>query len=216
MALRTLVQFAHPALERSRVNRRLVRALTEHLGADATFNDLYERYPHLNIDVEREQELLATHDLVIFQFPFYWYSVPALLKEWMDLVLKHGWAYGEGGDKLAGKRWLCALTTGGPELTYAKGGRNRYTVRQLLAPLEQTAYLCRMHFLAPLTFHGVLTLATDADVAPLVEVYKKGVDEARREDLELVSLGRAATMNAWLAQKQSMPDASQNQTSELP
>ncbi len=202
MALRTLVQFAHPALERSRVNRRLYAALREHLGEQATFNDLYENYPHLSIDVAREQELLATHDLVVFQFPFYWYSVPALLKEWMDLVLTHGWAYGEGGDKLAGKRWMTVLTTGGPEFTYAKSGRNRYTIRQLLSPLEQTAYLCRMHFLAPLTFHGVLALSTDAEVAPLAEQLRRGIDEARREDLELAPLGHVATMNAWLTRRE--------------
>jgi glutathione-regulated potassium-efflux system ancillary protein KefG len=198
MPLRTLVQFAHPALERSRVNRRLYAALQEHLGADATFNDLYEEYPSLSIDVDREKQLLLDHDLIVFQFPFYWYSVPSLLKEWMDLVLQHGWAYGEGGDELAEKRWLCAITTGGPEFTYAKGGRNRFTIRDFLSPLEQTAYLCRMHFLAPLTFHGALALSTDAEVAPFAATYCRGVDEARREDLEMAQLGKLQTMNAWL------------------
>jgi len=198
MSLRTLVQFAHPALERSRVNRRLIRAIEEHLGTGGTVNDLYERYPNLSIDVQHEQELLVAHDLVVFQFPFYWYSVPSLLKEWMDLVLQHGWAYGEGGDKLAGKRLLCVITTGSPDFAYAAGAKNRYTVRQLLAPLEQTAFLCRMHFLAPIMFHGALALSTDAQVAPLSDTYRKGLDEARREDLELARLGHVETMNAWL------------------
>lgn len=201
MPLRTLVQFAHPALERSRVNRRLYAALQKHLGAEATFNDLYEEYPSLSIDVDREKQLLLDHDLIVFQFPFYWYSVPSLLKEWMDLVLQHGWAYGEGGDKLAEKRWLCVLTTGGPEFTYGKGGKNRFTIRELLSPLDQTAYLCRMHFLAPLTFHGALGLATDADVEPWADLYRRGIDEARREDLALAQLGQVPTMNAWLSRE---------------
>ena len=198
MSLRTLVQFVHPALERSRVNRRLYQALRVHLGDSATYNDLYEQYPDLSIDVPREQELLLSHDLVVFQFPMYWYSVPALLKEWMDLVLTHGWAYGEEGDRLSEKRWLCALTTGGPDFTYGKHGRNRFTMREFLSPLDQTAHLCKMHFLAPLVFHGALALSNDAQVAPLARAYERGVDEARREDLELASLARVATMNEWL------------------
>ena len=83
---RILVQLAHPVLERSRVNRRLLAAIRALDGV--TINDLYEAYPTLAIDVEREQELLLTHDVIVFQHPFYWYSAPAIIKEWQDLVLE--------------------------------------------------------------------------------------------------------------------------------
>jgi glutathione-regulated potassium-efflux system ancillary protein KefG len=82
--------FAHPVLERSRVNRRLVDAIR---GLDGvTIHDLYETYPTMAIDARAEQELLLQHDVYVFQHPFYWYSSPAILKEWQDLVLEHGWA----------------------------------------------------------------------------------------------------------------------------
>lgn len=119
-----------------------------------TINDLYEHYPTLFINVEREQQLLSDHDVIILHHPFYWYSTPAILKEWQDLVLQHGWAYGREGRALSGKYMLNTVTTGGPEPAYSAEGYNRFSLRQLLAPLEQTAFLCRMTYLAPFVVHG--------------------------------------------------------------
>jgi glutathione-regulated potassium-efflux system ancillary protein KefG len=155
-----LILFAHPALERSRINRRLVEAVRDLQGV--TLNDLYEAYPEFDVDVAREQELLAAHDLIVFQHPFYWYSTPALLKQWEDLVLTHGWAYGDGGTALAGKTALSAVTCGGRESTYRPDGFNRHTVRQLLAPIEQTTRLCGMEYLPPFVVHGTHGMAEEA------------------------------------------------------
>ena len=157
---RILVLFAHPALEKSRVNRELIRGLDALDGV--TFHDLYEAYPDFGIDVAREQELLTNHDLVVMQHPFFWYSTPAILKEWQDLVLQHGWAYGSRGTALAGKRWLSAITTGGREVAYTPEGHNRFSIRELLRPLEQTAHLCGMEFLPPFAVHGSLGMTLDA------------------------------------------------------
>jgi hypothetical protein len=63
-------------------------------------SDLYEEYPDFYINVKREQQLLIEHDIIVFQHPFYWYSSPAILKQWEDLVLEFGFAYGPGGTKL--------------------------------------------------------------------------------------------------------------------
>jgi glutathione-regulated potassium-efflux system ancillary protein KefG len=158
---RILIQFAHPALEKSRVNRRLIAAV-ESLDF-VTVNDLYEQYPDFDIDVHREQELLLTHEYVVLHHPFYWYSSPAMIKQWEDLVLEHGWAYGRTGNALAGKRMLNAITTGGREEAYQETGSNRYTIQQLLAPFEQTARLCKMEYLPPFVVHGSLRI-TDAEI----------------------------------------------------
>ena len=184
---RVLVLFAHPVLERSRVNRRLVDAIR---GVDGvTIRDLYELYPTLSIDVEAEQAALLAADVVVFQHPFYWYSCPAILKEWQDLVLEHGWAYGASGTQLRGKITLNAITTGGPETAYRTGGYNRFTIRELLAPWDQTAHLCGMRFLAPFAVHGSLRIVGDDDVGPHRERYRRLI-EALRDDL--VDLDRAA------------------------
>ena len=96
-----LVLFAHPALQRSLVNKELIKTFEnlEYL----TFHDLYEAYPQMDIDIEFEQNLLENDDIVVFMFPFYWYSTPAILKEWQDIVLEHDWAYGSKGNQLKGK-----------------------------------------------------------------------------------------------------------------
>jgi len=149
---RILILFAHPALQRSRVNRRLLKS-TQGI-ENVTLHDLYEAYPDMHIDVDREQALLVNHDIIIMQHPFYWYSTPAILKEWQDMVLQHGWAYGKEGRKLSGKVMFNTITTGGPEKAYTAKGYNHFTLRQLLAPLEQTAGLCRMKYLPPFVIHG--------------------------------------------------------------
>ena len=80
-----LILFGHPAYDRSRVQRRLAEAVSDLPGV--TFHDLYELYPDFDVDVPREQELLSAHDAIVLQHPFFWYSTPALVKEWEDLVL---------------------------------------------------------------------------------------------------------------------------------
>lgn len=192
MARRILILFAHPLLERSRVNRRLidgVRALS-----DVTVHDLYEAYPTFGIDVPREQALLRAHDVVVLHHPFYWYSAPALLKEWMDLVFELGWAYGPGGAALRGKLMLNAITTGGTVDAYRTEGKNRFTMRELLAPFDQSAHLCGMTYLAPFVVHGALRLSDDADVAPHVTAYRALLTALRDDTLDLGHAQRASNL----------------------
>ncbi|MCB4822152.1 glutathione-regulated potassium-efflux system oxidoreductase KefF [Roseicella aerolata] len=152
MTQRILVLLAHPARRRSRANAALRRA-AEGI-ADVTLHDLYEAYPDFLIDVDREQALLLRHDVIVFQHPVYWYSCPAILKEWQDLVLEHGFAYGRAGTALAGKALLSAVTAGGSEPAYGPEGLNRHSLVEFLRPFEATARLCRMRWLPPFILHG--------------------------------------------------------------
>lgn len=168
--MRTLILFAHPSFENSRVHAALVRNLPERDGI--TFRDLYECYPDFDIDVLAEQELLEKHDLVILQHPLYWYSVPPLVKQWMDLVLEHGWAYGNDGRALEGKTLFCLVSAGGTSSAYRSEGRNRFTIREFLRPVEQTAKLCRMDYWAPYIVHGTHQLA-DSEIASHTAHYRE-------------------------------------------
>jgi glutathione-regulated potassium-efflux system ancillary protein KefG len=189
---RILVLFAHPVMERSRVNKRLVDALRDLPGV--TIHDLYEAYPTFAIDVAREQELLREHDVVVFQHPFYWYSTPAILKEWQDLVLEHGWAYGPGGTALRGKITLNAISTGGPEAAYRREGYNRFTVRELLAPWEQTANLCQMRFLGPYVVHAALRVGPEEDLGDRRGAYRRLIEGLRDERIDLERAQRAQNL----------------------
>lgn len=128
---------------------------------NVTIVDLYERYPTFDINVAQEQQALQEADVVIWQHPFFWYSAPPLLKQWIDLVLTFGWAYGPGGTALAGKKVYQVISTGGTSAVYAHDGRNRYTIHEFLRPFEQTARLCGMEYGEPFTIQGTHMLTTD-------------------------------------------------------
>lgn len=139
--------YAHPAPYRSAVNQSLFNAVRGLTGVTA--RDLYAEYPAFDIDVLHEQRLLKKHDVIIFLCPFYWHSTPALLKEWQDLVLEYGFAYGPGGLALKGKLFFCALTTGGKEQDYRACSKYPYSLKELLSPLETSVRLCHMRYLPP-------------------------------------------------------------------
>jgi glutathione-regulated potassium-efflux system ancillary protein KefG len=176
-----LILFAHPAFERSRVHRQLVEAAAELPGV--TFHDLYEAYPDFDVDVRREQELLAANDVIVLQHPLFWYSTPPLVKQWEDLVLEHGWAYGTGGTALRGKRLLSAISAGGPERAYRPGGYNRFSLRQLLTPLEQTARLCGMEYLPPFVVFGTHRLGEE-EIGEAARGYRRLLEALRDDRLD--------------------------------
>ena len=192
-----IVYYAHPGHKHSHINRFMARAAEALDGI--TFVDLYRDYPRFDIDTDREQQRLLDHDVVLFQFPLFWYSTPSIVKEWQDLVLEHGFAYGSDGDRLAGKRMMLAVTAAGPEDAYAAGGYQHYSLRDFLRPLEQTARLCSMRFTAPYVLYSSLKAPSTGDVEPHVDGYRRLLeairddrydwDEAdRRETVDLASL----------------------------
>ncbi|MFM9915080.1 MAG: NAD(P)H-dependent oxidoreductase [Rhizobacter sp.] len=151
-----LVLVAHPALEHSRVNRRLMEAIrrADPGSARVAVRDLYALYPDYLIDVDAERSMLGAARLVVWQHPVHWYAMPPLMKLWLDEVLGFGWAYGPGGRALADKQLWLVASTGSPEEAYHPTGHNRYFFDAFLPPYEQTATLCGMRFLEPLLLHG--------------------------------------------------------------
>jgi len=156
---RVLILFAHPAIQKSRVNKRLIRYISDL--EDVTIHDLYEAYPDLHIRVRPEQRLMEDHDIIVFHHPILWFSTPAILKEWQDLVLTHGWAYGQEGTALRGKKLLSVISTGGRESLYSKEGFHKRTLSEFLTPIAQTAYVCGMDYLRPFVVHGTHKLTKE-------------------------------------------------------
>lgn len=149
---RLLVLYAHSAPHLSRVNRRLADAARM---VDGVYlHDLYETYPDFYIDAAREQALVAQADVLIFLHPILWYSMPALMKEWLDVVLHEGWAYGGEGSGLKGKGYWLVATTGSAAEEFAAGARHGRPFEDYLAPFEQTAALCGMRWIAPHILHA--------------------------------------------------------------
>ena len=187
--MRILILFAHPRPSESIVQRAMLDAVNTLDGI--TIRDLYAEYPHFDIDVEREQKLLLEHDLLVFQHPVYWYSSPAIIKEWQDLVLEQGWAYGAGGNKLHGKFLLQAVSTGGPPEFYTETGRNRFALRDLFSPFSQTAHLCGMAWLEPFILYAGRK-QSEADIFAEAERYRDlltALRDDRTNPLKLVAEG---------------------------
>lgn len=171
--------YAHPYHDRSRANRVLLDAVRDIPELDV--RALYDLYPDFSIDVEAEQRALARADVVVLQHPLYWYSVPGLLKHWIDKVLLLGWAYGEGGTALHGKTCFWITTTGAPPSGYAAGGMHRKPFDEFVPPIEQTAVFCGMKWAAPQIVFGAHRI-DDELLAQQAQQYRT----------QLLSLARAA------------------------
>ncbi|MCC6625127.1 MAG: glutathione-regulated potassium-efflux system oxidoreductase KefF [Deltaproteobacteria bacterium] len=144
--------YAHPYPDRSRANRLLLESVRDLPGLEV--RSLYDRYPDFAIDVAAEQAWLAGAHTLVWQHPIYWYSVPGLMKHWIDKVLVHGWAYGEGGTALRGKRALWVCTTGGDPAAYGPDGMHAHPFEVYEPPIRQTARFCGMEWLDPVVVHG--------------------------------------------------------------
>ena len=137
----TLILVFHPHLkDGSRVNARLLAELTAQGEDDIIVRDEYAEYPNFSVNADTEHELLEAADRVILQFPFYWYSSPALLKEWEDEV-----------------------TTGSDAAKYRKDGEYSHTMEELLSPFEVVAYKIGMNYAEPFLVQGTATIG-DAEL----------------------------------------------------
>ncbi|MDO6460960.1 NAD(P)H-dependent oxidoreductase [Granulosicoccaceae sp. 1_MG-2023] len=197
---KVLILFAHPAPHRSQANRPMLRAAAHLPGV--TLIDLYAHYPDFAIDIDAEQARLREHDVVIFQFPLYWYSTPSILKEWQDLVLEYGFAYGQDGDALHDKLFLCAVTAGGLASAYKSGeGRNK-SLRELLMPLEHMATLCGMQYLPPFALFGSRTAPEEGRIASHVSDWTRLLRALTRHELPISSLQDLPLLNEALHQQE--------------
>ncbi len=172
-----LVYYAHPGHRHSHVNRHMAKAASSINGI--SYVDLYSDYPRFDIDVDIEQRRLVDHDVILFQFPLFWYSTPSIIKEWEDLVLEHGFAYGSKGNELSGKRLMLAVTAAGPRDAYTPRGYQHYPLRTFLTPLEQTARLCKMQFPAPYVLYSALAAPDAGLVDSHVNGYRQLLEAIR-------------------------------------
>ncbi len=132
-----IVIVGHPNIKASYANKHIINLLSQEKNVELRI--LSDLYPDFNINVEAEQSALLIADIIIFQYPLYWYNVPPILKLWIDEVLTYGFAFGKTGDKLRGKNLWLSITVGGLKSSYSVGGYNNFEFDQLLFPLYQTA-----------------------------------------------------------------------------
>ena len=168
----TAVLLFHPHLDASRVNARLAQAARRAGTPERPLEvrDMYGLYPDFRIDVAAEHAVLAACDRIVLQFPMYWYSSPALLKQWEDDVLTYGWASGPVGTALHGKELALAVSSGGAAESYTHSGSVHYGPHELLRPFQATSGLIGTRFITPFITAGTMGLA-DEELAERAQAY---------------------------------------------
>ena len=199
---RMLVYYAHPGHRHSHSNKAMLAAARAISGISVV--DLYAEYPRFDINVDLEQRRLLDHDVILLQFPMFWYSTPSILKEWQDLVLETGFAYGAGGDRLQGKYLMLAITAAGSPEAYTERGYQHYPIRTFLTPLERTAKLCGMEFPAPYVLYGSLRAAEDGRLAKHVAGYRRLLEAVRDDRFDF-----AAAVGAGVLDSDNLPIAAE-------
>ncbi len=189
-----LVLFAHPRYENSRIQDTLIKAIKPLPGVK--IHDLYEEYPEFNINVKREQKLLLEHDIIVWMHPFYWYSAPPIIKQWIDLVLEYGWAYGKNGTQLKDKIIFNCISSGGPRESYQADGFHGYTVHDFLRPFQRTSTLCNMIYLPPFFVHGSHRI-TDEDLKQHASLYKQVLTRLSQSEFNTDQLLSLNYLNDW-------------------
>ncbi|GHB15036.1 NAD(P)H-dependent oxidoreductase [Salinicola rhizosphaerae] len=134
----------------------------------------------LAADVRREIDRLTWANLVILQFPLWWHGAPAMLKGWFDRVLVYGGLY-TGNRRfdrgpLRGRRAICSVTTGAPEITFGPFGRSG-DIATLMWPTHCSLYYVGLSVLAPHLTYGVqgggLSYRQEADFREHLEAEKR-------------------------------------------
>jgi glutathione-regulated potassium-efflux system ancillary protein KefG len=128
-----LVIVAHPNFDKSRVNASLISRLKGR--KDITVHNLYSKYENFQINTEKEITLLKKYDKIVIQFPMMWYSAPPLLKLWIDQVLTK---IAHSENFLKDRKIMLVVTCGGKYIKYVKSNDNKYSINELLSPLEET------------------------------------------------------------------------------
>jgi len=168
----TVLLLAHADFGNSRANSALLRGVADVPGLEMT--QLYELYPDGRIDVPAERERLLRATRLVFQFPLQWYSTPALLKQWEDVVLTPLFYFEpEIAAATAGLPLFAATTTGGPPASY-RPGDTTMTIDELFAPLKATARKCGWRWQKPFAVHDVRNL-DDASLIRAGEDYRSAL-----------------------------------------
>ena len=160
-----LIILAHPNFDRSFANKTIVEELKKS-SLDLEIRNIHDLYPDYEINVKAEQAALLRHRTIVFQYPFYWYSMPAILKHWFDVVFEYQFAYGSKGDKLKNKNFVPSFTVGSSESSYTALGFQHFRVYEFCKQLEQTAYHTQMNYIDPIYFYGTSLAAgyTEIDI----------------------------------------------------
>lgn len=175
---KVLVISGHTDLNNSVANKTILERLEKQL-PEAEYVYLDKLYSDFQIDVETEQKRLLNADIIVLQFPVFWYAMPSLLSRWIEEVFQHGFSHGTTGNKLKDKKLVASFTTGAPEFMYSYEGAQKYPIEDFLPPVKAMCNLCQMNF-AGYVYTGGVSYQSREDSAKLTEIKEKSAAHADR------------------------------------
>ena len=171
-----LVVSRHTDLNNSVANKAILERLENKL-PQAEFVYLDKLYSDFQIDVEEEQEKLLNADIIVLQFPIFWYAMPSLLSRWLEETFQHGFSHGSTGDKLKGKKLIASFTTGAPEFMYSYEGAQKYPIEDFLPPIKAMCNLCGLDYFG-YVYTGGVSYQNRNDTEKMAEMKEKAVMHA--------------------------------------
>ena len=192
---KVLVLYAHPRPDLSKTNKPLFSAIKN--TENVTAIDLYDEYSDFDINVEKEKERLLKHDALVFQHPVYWYSCPALLKDWMDLVLEFNFAYGPNGIALKDKTFVSVVSSGGSRESYSVSGRKHHSLKDFLLPFEASFQLCHMKTLPPLALYSATKAKENGHFDKFKTMYQNLLEDLKDDSIDISEASSFENMNEY-------------------
>lgn len=179
---KTLLLLAHPKLSESVVNKFLIDQLKQEKLENLTIRNLQSCIKNNHFNIEEEQKSLLEADRIIFQFPLFWYSYPAILKQWIDEVFTPGFAYGrkgkELGTKLIDKQFSVITTIGSTEEMYIPGGIVGFSANELLRHIQATVEYTGAVYTYPHFIYGSAFLKEETELMNRFEKYKEYISSS--------------------------------------
>jgi glutathione-regulated potassium-efflux system ancillary protein KefG len=158
------ILLAHPDYGRSVANKALIEAVQALPGVRVI--DLYAA----PFKVETYRQPVGEADTLVFQFPFHWLSAPSQLKKWCDEI------FGGLTDSIKGKKLLVSTTTGSEYEAYRSGGRNLFTLDELLRPYQVLAHHSGMVWQTPFVVYGASLATAPVSIESGAAGYKKLIE----------------------------------------
>lgn len=176
--MKTLVIYGHPDYQNSFANKTILEEFSRN-SPKAEIVNIAEKYPDGNFNVEAEQQKLLEADVLVFEFPFWWYSAPSIIHKYMEKVFTHGFAYGEEGKALQGTRLVLSFTAGGNREAYTKEGYQHYTIEDFMPQFIAMANLTGMQLIDTIVSYG-MAITDPEDAQHVSEVESEARDHGRR------------------------------------
>lgn len=174
----TVVIYGHPYYETSVCNKTILDEFAKEV-PQATIVNLAKDYPDYKIDVEKEQGRLRKADVIVFQFPFWWYGSPSIMHRYVEEVFTHGFAYGSTGTALHGKKIIFSFTAGGTKDAYTKEGYQHYEMVDFMPQFNAMSNLCGLEMANKVVSYGMMMVDPN-DTAHNNVVIAKAMEHGRR------------------------------------